>query len=299
MSAPPLESARPMMARAYPPAFHDGLAASSLASPREVVPLLLEMRNLLGDAYRALRSRLRAAPRLRSGWYLGIAVRDAIRDRWRRPETLHEEVFRDVDPWGYERPKERRRHEAALRLLDAVAPDQKWGCVMEVGCAEGHFTTLLAERAGDLLALDFVPIAVERTRARCAFLPQVRTGVCDLRRDELPGSFDLLVAMDVLSSIHRPAVIRRVRDKLVRAVLPGGTLLVGDVRQNEVWEESRWGWRFVRGAKAILQHFGRHPELVEIDRVVLDTHIYAVFQRTPAGFPPDPHRPDGRQSADA
>jgi 2-polyprenyl-3-methyl-5-hydroxy-6-metoxy-1,4-benzoquinol methylase len=226
-----------------------------------------------------MRGALRRAAPLRSAWYLGIAVRGLLRDRWRDPAHFDHVFAREEDPWGYGRERERERHRAALDLLERGRGSRRSSRALEVGCAEGVFTELLAPGCEELHAVDFAPLALERTAIRCAGHPQVRVEPFDLRRDPLEGPYDLIVAMDVLSSIHRPAVMRKVRNRLVEALEPGGLLLVGDVRMNEVWERSWWSRHFRRGGKWIAHLFAAHPLLVAEEHVVLDTHVLARFRR--------------------
>jgi 2-polyprenyl-3-methyl-5-hydroxy-6-metoxy-1,4-benzoquinol methylase len=246
----------------------------------------------LGEAVRGV---LRRSAPLRSGWYLGLAVKALLRDRWRDPALYDREFARAEDPWGYEREEERQRHRAALDLIERAPGAHRPARALEVGCAEGVFTELLARRCAELQAVDFAPLALERTAARCADHPQVRVARVDLRRDPLGGSYDLIVAMDVLSSIHRPGVLRRVRDRLVDSLEPGGMLLVGDVRLNEVWETACWSRYFVRGGKWITHCVAEHPQLEEVHRATLESHVLALFRKReprsePASPPDHPER---------
>jgi hypothetical protein len=87
--------------------------------------------------------------------------------------------------------------------------------------------------------------------------------------------------MDVLSSIYRPWTLRSVVDRLVESIEPGGYLLVGDVRLNDVWEHAWWSRYLRRGAKWIIATCVDHPQLELVDVVTLDSHILALLRRRP------------------
>jgi 2-polyprenyl-3-methyl-5-hydroxy-6-metoxy-1,4-benzoquinol methylase len=232
-------------------------------------------------AYRTVRGRLRHAGPLRSGWYAGLAVRDLLADRWRRAASFELEFARSTDPWGYASDAENTRHRVALELVDGAACGRRWVRALEVGCAEGLFTEVLAARCDSLLATDFAPLALQRAGKRCAALLHVQVQRWDVRSSNTPGRFDLIVAMDVLSTIHRPHALAGIRGELVDALEPGGVLLLGDVRMNDVFENAWWSRHFLRGGKWIISFFGEHPLLKEEQVVWLPGHVIACFRRKP------------------
>ena len=62
------------------------------------------------------------------------ASRSKERDYWDR-------VFARPDPWNYGGAYERRKYRHTLELM----PDEPVGRALEIGCAEGMFTELLAD----------------------------------------------------------------------------------------------------------------------------------------------------------
>ncbi len=74
------------------------------------------------------------------------------------------------DPWDHlTSPYERAKYDATL---EACGPGP-FACAVEVGCGIGALTARLAPRCGRLIALDCIPAAVARARARTAALPGV------------------------------------------------------------------------------------------------------------------------------
>ncbi|MGK7867096.1 SAM-dependent methyltransferase [Falsiroseomonas sp. E2-1-a20] len=137
------------------------------------------------------------------------------------------------DPWGFETsPYERTKYAATLAAL----PRPRYGRALEVGCAIGVLTALLAPRCEALLALDGAEAALALARRRVAALPQVR-----IRRAWVPGDwpqadgtqadgtqadgpFDLILLSEVIYYLQPAEVAdlaRRVRD----TAAPGADIL--------------------------------------------------------------------------
>jgi LmbE family N-acetylglucosaminyl deacetylase/SAM-dependent methyltransferase len=96
------------------------------------------------------------------------------------------------DPWGYlDRWYEQRKRDATLAAL----PSERYEHALEVGCSIGVLTELLAERCGDLLAIDVSAVAVERARARLG--DRARIEQLDARAKLPEGPFDLVVLSEV------------------------------------------------------------------------------------------------------
>ena len=133
-----------------------------------------------------------------------------------------ESLFAAPDPWGYGSSYEQTKYRHTLELL----PEGGIGRALELACAEGHFTVQLAPRVGHLLAADIADAALARAAERCAGLTNVAFRRLDMRRDELPSGFDLIVCSEVLYYIGNGAELARFAGRLARAVLPGGYLLL-------------------------------------------------------------------------
>jgi SAM-dependent methyltransferase len=153
------------------------------------------------------------------------------------PDNPHrgwlEQWFAVPDPMGLgEARGGAERFRVALEALPA-----RTGRTLELGCAEGHFTELVAPRASALLAVELIGAAAERARARLAALGHVQVLIADLIDWRGDGEFDTVLGMGVLYYV--PAEVRRdVAAKIASWLPAGGRLLL----QHEVEEATRhWG----------------------------------------------------------
>ncbi|MBV8683735.1 MAG: glycosyltransferase, partial [Caulobacteraceae bacterium] len=133
-----------------------------------------------------------------------------------------EGVFREADPWNYGSVYEQTKYQQTLDLIGSAQVAE----ALELGCAEGHFTVKLAERAEHLIAADISSRALTRAAERCAGLSNVEFRRIDLISDDLPSGIDLIVCSEVLyyldGSASLPGVIAKLRD----ALAPGGRLVM-------------------------------------------------------------------------
>lgn len=214
-------------------------------------------------AYRRLRHLLARARFLRSGYYLLLAIREAMTDSPARGRTeLDQEFRRREDPWDYATVSyQRDRIRTEVEMLDVIRGSGRFANALEVGCAEGMFTELLAERCDALLAVDISPVALARARQRLRAQEHVRFAELDLRVDPLPETYDLIVVIHALEYIRNPIHVRRARNKLVNGLRPGGYLLVGTMKVTEMHENAWWGRYFLRSGKRINAFFAEHPAL--------------------------------------
>lgn len=109
------------------------------------------------------------------------------------------------DPWAFETSAYERAKYAAT--LDAL-PAPRYRKALEVGGSIGVLTQLLAARCDALVAMDPARRALERARARCRALPQVRFVEGQAPGDWPPGRFDLVMLSEVIYYLDRRDVAR-------------------------------------------------------------------------------------------
>jgi len=126
------------------------------------------------------------------------------------------------DPWNYGSS----RFEAFKRqiLLQACGTRQ-YGRGLELACANGETSLLLARKCLSLLAVDGSVSAVAEAQRRTAGLRHVVIAEAALPQDMPRGPFDLIVISELLyylKSRDLDAVLRR----SIAALAPGGRLVV-------------------------------------------------------------------------
>jgi O-antigen/teichoic acid export membrane protein/2-polyprenyl-3-methyl-5-hydroxy-6-metoxy-1,4-benzoquinol methylase len=249
------------------------LAALSLWGAR------VEERAILDAATRAPRRVLRRVGPLRSAWYLTSEIaRMAVRGARPTASQLDREFAAKVDPWDYGSEFEQERYQAALGMLDGVRDGRRFADAIEIGCAEGAFTELLVGRCERLKAVDISPVALSRARARLRHCQTVTFEQADVLRDLEPGTFDLVVAMDVLDYFKRPGDLRRVQARIRRMLLPGGHLLVTTTKQSDVFETAWWR-RWIRRGRMINESLGALPELRVLESRPTAMHSVTLYVR--------------------
>ena len=172
--------------------------------------------------------------------------------------SFWDRYFATEDPWNYRSPYEQEKYQRQLALL----PDGRIERALELACAEGHFTRLLAPRVGHLTASDISAVAVERARQRCKDQENVEFSVLDLSADALPAGMDLIVCSEVLYYLDDLTELRRVAVKLAEALAPGGSLVSAHafVLRDDM-ERTAFDWNNSFGARTIAETFANTPGL--------------------------------------
>ena len=177
----------------------------------------LREHNRLGDVY----------ARLASKWLtLRVAAYQRVVGRYHSAARFDRLFRAQRDPWNY------YSDSIALHrreLLAAALPENS-ARVLEIGCAEGFVTRLLASRSADLIAVDISTVALERARDACGSLRNVRFEVFDLQNDALPGRFDAIICAGVLVFLP-PKVQIRTCNAIIAALAEGGTLVLEHTQQ--------------------------------------------------------------------
>lgn len=196
------------------------------------------------------------------------------------PKLFFDQVFEDEDPWNYTNPYETLKYEQTMALLPT---DRPIGRAMEVACAEGHFTRMLAPRVGRLLAVDIAEKAVERCRRRCADLTNIDYRQFDLIKDEFPKPMDLIVCSEVLYYLEDEQKLRKVAERMRDALAPGGMLLMAHAYQlSDDQGRTGFDWGDAYGGQTISAAF-ESTEGLRLERA-LETELYRInlFRRAEA-----------------
>lgn len=222
-------------------------------------------------------SALKRIPGLREAYYAARVAGRAAADwlsqrvtgRTVAARRLEQRFRRQPDPWRLETtPEERRR----FRETWALVPAGRYRRILEIGCAEGHFTEQILSRFPDteIAAIDLAPTALARAQRRCGGRPNVRFDLLDVGRQPLPGVFDLIFCMGVLEYGPAPGELDVIRDAIVKALAPGGYLLLETEAAPADLEASWWALRLGWGARAIHDRFARQDVVLVREAPVYD-----------------------------
>ena len=145
-------------------------------------------------------------------------VAAALPERLVPPEMrpgFFDHFFDDGDPFGFDRnPEERLKFRRTLEVCGAGP----LGRVLELGCAVGSFTEVLAPRATEVLAVDVSQAAVDQVAQRLRDHANVRARALAVPAEYPDETFDLVVASDVLYYLSVDELrhcLRRIEDSLV------------------------------------------------------------------------------------
>lgn len=168
----------------------------------------------------------------------GFDPQDAAGAEARR---FFEELWSMGDPWDLETSAlDRRRYERQIELLS----DRRYGRTLEIGCAAGAFTRLLAPACDELLALDISPTAIARAKESVP-LPTVDFRVVNVMKfdAENSGPWDLVVLTETayyLGWLYPMFEVGWLAHALHGATKPGGRLLLANTFGRENGIMSDW-----------------------------------------------------------
>ena len=162
------------------------------------------------------------------------------------------------DPWRYGGPYEQLKYRQTLSLVPEAGLDR----ALELGCAEGFFTTMLAPRVGRLVAGDISTVALDRARTRCQAHDNVDYVRLDFGIDPIPGGQDLIVCSESLYYLAGLDHLRSAANRMADALKPGGWLLLAHA--NVVADDPAspgFDWGTPYGARVIGETFGEVESL--------------------------------------
>lgn len=182
-----------------------------------------------------------------------------------------EQLFRNPDPWQYSSAYEQEKYGRQLSLL----PERPIGEALELACAEGHFTRMLAPRVQRLIASDISSTAVARAAERCSAQRNVEYRRLDFIADALPAPMDLIVCSEVLYYLPDLDTLARIGERIAQALRPGGCLITAHAY---VVDDDRtttgFDWGHPWGAKSISRVLAAVPQLA-LERSVC-TSLYRI-----------------------
>lgn len=146
-----------------------------------------------------------------------------------------EKVFSKEDPWGYrscqyEKTKYQRQTELIKRFASST------GSILEIGCAEGSHTVVLADSfpGASILAIDISPKALERARATCRDRSNVSFLEADVTRPfsefSLAGRrFDVVIQSESIYYIFLALLVRAKQNRYLNdltSTMDAGSIFV-------------------------------------------------------------------------
>jgi SAM-dependent methyltransferase/biotin operon repressor len=200
-----------------------------------------------------LAERSMPAPARRAWELLRGEVDDAVleRDR-RRCQELLDARARRVEGWPDAIAGHMERTYSPGRTWEALARALvgllELGDVLDAGAGDGAVGQLLAPRARSVTLVDRSERMIAAARERLAPLGNVTTQVADLHDLPFaPGSFDLVLVLNVLTEVERPETVVSEAHRVLR---PGGRLALNVLEAHD-HQEIAAGFRHVHPGFAV------------------------------------------------
>lgn len=149
-------------------------------------------------------------------------------DRIRETYAGYDQTGRSTR-WSGDHAIHEERSRLVRELIDGLKQPGAPMRVLDLGCGRGNLADdLMAAGVGrhDIVGVDLIPDRVVEANRR-GLLVSLASG------DALPfvgGSFDVVTAFTVFSSIHDPHVLAGIRAEVERVLRPNGALIVYDMR---------------------------------------------------------------------
>jgi peptidoglycan/xylan/chitin deacetylase (PgdA/CDA1 family) len=189
------------------------------------------------------------------------------------------------DPWNYASAYEQLKY---ARTLDVVP--ERIPRALELACAEGRFTAMLAPRANVLRAVDISAVAIERARQRCAEFTNIEFGTQDFFREPIEGLWDLIVCSEVLYYAGDADTLRQLAGHFRDHLAPGGHFVHAHAYQlSDDPGRTGFDWGDPYGAQTIFEAFRDAEGLQHVRTVATELYRIDLFRRAEAGVaPPTP-----------
>ena len=156
---------------------------------------------------------------------------DSIKS-WIKPGKTNPALF-DIlyklkkDPWKYKTSEyEQEKYRETLKVLSQY----RYKRILEVGCAEGVFTGMMAEYADKITALDVSKTALKRAGENNCNCENIEFCLMNIEEETPGGKFDLVVCSEVLYYLDTRERVAGVRDRLTGLLENKGKILLVHMR---------------------------------------------------------------------
>jgi peptidoglycan/xylan/chitin deacetylase (PgdA/CDA1 family)/SAM-dependent methyltransferase len=187
------------------------------------------------------------------------------REYWNR-------VTAKESPWNsYEQTKYHHTLEAL--------PDSSIVDAVELGCATGVFTEMLAGRVERVLAIDVAHKALDQAKVRCENLNNITFLQHDIGNGMIGSDWDLVVCLEMLYYIRDRHALKETAKNIVRSMKVGGHLLMTHSHMVSD-DKSCTGFDFAEiGAKFIGETFAAIEELQYLRELRTELYTVQLFRR--------------------
>jgi SAM-dependent methyltransferase len=132
-----------------------------------------------------------------------------------------ERMYARTDPWDMTGAREQFRFERTSEILrrQLIPGGGTTASILEIGCGEGHQSVHLRRLCERLTAIDIVPVAIERARARAPDVEWVLGHLEDQPWVDAGRKFDIVTACEVLYAFNDIPTTLRLMSRLGNACL--------------------------------------------------------------------------------
>jgi peptidoglycan/xylan/chitin deacetylase (PgdA/CDA1 family) len=188
--------------------------------------------------------------------------------------------FGTEDPWSYGNAYEQVKYRRTLDLLQSLGSLHGDARAIELACAEGMFTRMLAPVVGKLLATDISAVAIERAAKRCAGIDNVSFDTLDFFNADIGGPWDVIVCSEVLYYMGGPGELPGFADRVASALAPDGVFV--HAHAFEVTDDpghTGFDWNDPFSAHTISRVFRGTAGLERAAAIETDLYLIEVYRR--------------------
>lgn len=129
------------------------------------------------------------------------------------------------EPWGFSfRASQQYRYNAYLQTLKHFSDN--YTSILDIGCSQGQFTTVLQDIASNIIAIDISERAIQRAKEKYGGCKKIRFEVGSLPLLKYNNEqFDLVLALEVLYYLEKEERIKALKE-IKRVLKKDGFLLI-------------------------------------------------------------------------